>query len=70
MHGTCRVYSVYTKRKRQRRLSIKAINVLYSFMDYKRLGRNSHYEKEELNGYSEAFIDLDKVPIVINGRQL
>lgn len=44
--------------------------MLYSFMDYKRLGRNSHYEKEELNGYSEAFIDLDKVPIVINGRQL
>lgn len=61
---------MYTKNKRQKRLSIKVINVLYSFMDYKRLGLNSHYEKEELNGYSEAFIDLDKVPIIINGTKL
>jgi len=39
-------------------------------MDYKRLGMNSHYEEEILKGYSDAFIDLDKVPIIINGKQL
>ena len=27
-------------------------------MDYKRLGRNSHFEREEMQGYSDAFIDL------------
>lgn len=39
-------------------------------MDYKRLGRNSHFEREKMPGYSDAFIDLDKVPIVINGKKL
>lgn len=39
-------------------------------MDYKRLGRNSHFEREEMQGYSDAFIDLDEVPIVINGKKL
>lgn len=64
------MYSVYTKKQRQRRLSVKTICTPYSFLDYKRLGRNSHFEREVLNGYSEAFVDLDKVPIVINGVQL
>lgn len=61
---------MYTKGKRQKRLSIKKINVLYEFLDYKRLGLNSHYEEEELDGHIEAFIDLEKVPIVINNKQL
>lgn len=39
-------------------------------MDYKRLGLNSHYEQEEMQGDSDAFIDLDKVPVVINGKKL
>lgn len=67
---TCREYSVYTKKKRQRRLSINSLSIIYSYMDYKRLGRNSHFEREEMQGYSDAFIDLDKVPIVINGKKL
>lgn len=66
----CREYSVYTKKKRQRRLSINSLSIIYSYMDYKRLGRNSHFEREEMQGYSDAFIDLDKVPIVINGKKL
>lgn len=61
---------MYTKGRKQRRLSIKATNITYSFMDYKRLGLNSHYEQEEMQGDSDAFIDLDKVPVVINGKKL
>ena len=64
------MYSVYTKGKRQKRLSIRAINVLYSFMDYKRLGLNSHYEEEILNGYSEAYIDLETTAIMCNGKKI
>lgn len=69
-NDACREYSVYTKKKRQRRLSINSLSIIYSYMDYKRLGRNSHFEREEMQGYSDAFIDLDKVPIVINGKKL
>lgn len=47
-----------------------AINVLYSFMDYKRLGLNSHYEEEILNGYSEAYIDLETTAIMYNGKKI
>lgn len=64
------MYNVYTKKKRQRRLSINSLSIIYSYMDYKRLGRNSHFEREEMQGYSDAFIDLDKVPIVINGKKI
>lgn len=64
------MYSVYTKGKRQKRLSIKAINVQYSFMDYKRLGLNSHYEEETITGYSEAYIDLDSTVILCNGKKI
>lgn len=46
----CGEYSVYTKKKRQRRLSINSLSIIYSYMDYKRLGRNSHFEREEMQG--------------------
>lgn len=42
------MYSVYAKDKRQKRLSIKAINVLYSFMDYKRLTPYEEFSIENI----------------------
>lgn len=61
---------MYTKERRQNRLSIKTINVIYEYLDYKRLGLNSHYEEEVLYGYSEAYIDLDKTAILLNGEKI
>lgn len=61
---------MYTKKKRQRRLSINSLSIKYSYTDYKRLGRNAHFEREGMQGYSDAFIDMEKGLIVINVKKL
>lgn len=61
---------MYTKEIEERRLVILRSNVAYQYMSYKPRGSKSYYEEEELNGYIDAFIDLERVPILLGGKLL
>lgn len=64
------MYSVYTKNRKERRLEILKSQVPYSYMNYRPKGRQSYYEKEVLNGYIDAFINLNRIPILLGGKLL
>ena len=39
-------------------------------MFYNPKGSKSYYSKEVLSGYTEAYIDIDKSPIIIGDKKL
>lgn len=60
---------MYTKEIEKRRLVILRSNVAYQYMSYRPHGSKSYYE-EELNGYIDAFINLECTPILLGGKLL
>ena len=44
------------------------INTLYEQMKYIPKFKKSHYEKEKVQLYAEAYIDLEKTPVIAGGK--
>lgn len=44
------------------------INTLYEQLRYIPCFNKSHYEKEEVQLYADAYIDLEKTPIIAGGK--
>ena len=64
------MYSVYTKSKRQKRLSISQINITYNSVRYRPCYKNSYYEKETENNLVECYINLSEIPILVGSKKL
>jgi hypothetical protein len=61
---------VYTKNKVERRLVISRLSLSYEYLSYKPCGHKSYYQKDILKGCIDAYIDLDKAPILAGGKLL
>jgi len=61
---------VYTKEIEEKRLVISSSRVVYPYMHYNPCGRKSYYEKKELSGYIDAYINLLQTPILFGGKLL
>lgn len=66
----CRVYSVYTKNRRQKRLSISCLNITYEYLKYRPCYKKSYYEKSISNSFVESYINLSETPILVGGKKL
>lgn len=67
---TCGVYSVYTKNRRQKRLSISCLNITYEYLKYRPCYKKSYYEKSISNSFVESYINLSETPILVGGKKL
>ena len=61
---------MYTKNTEERRLKLFDFNMSYEYLSYVPKGRNSGYENRILNGYSDAYINLNETPIEIGGKTI
>lgn len=66
----CGVYSVYTKNRRQKRLSISCLNITYEYLKYRPCYKKSYYEKSISNSFVESYINLSETPILVGGKKL
>ena len=66
----CGVYSVYTKNRRQKRLSISCLNITYEYLKYRPCYKKSYYEKSVFNSFVESYINLSETPIFVGGKKL
>ena len=64
------MYSVYTKNKRQKRLSISQMNIAYNCFKYKPRFGKSYYEKDTESNRVECYINLNETPILVGSKKL
>ncbi len=64
------MYSVYTKNKRQKRLSISYLNLEYEYFEYHPCYKKSYYEKNASKNFVESYINLNETPIIVGGKKL
>lgn len=67
---TCGMYSVYTKNKRKKGLSISQMNITYNCFKYKPCFDKSYYEKDTENNRVECYINLNETPILVGSKKL
>ncbi len=64
------MYSVYTKNKRKKGLSISQMNITYNCFKYKPCFGKSYYEKDTENNRVECYINLNETPILVGSKKL
>ena len=61
---------MYTKNQTEKRLIISQFTVDYEHWQYNPCGRQSYYSKETITTFNDAYINLNKSPVLINGKEI